>query len=293
MGKESILEKIKRRIVVLDGAMGSMLIDQGLPAGTPPEYWNVSNPEKVQKVHKDYFDAGSDAVLTNTFGGSRLKLAAHKHGSSVEKYNRKAVELAKEICPDDCYVAGDIGPSGAFLPPVGTITIEEFEENYLEQTKILAEADVDFFFIETMVDIKEAEAAVKAAKKVSNKPVFASITYQKTKRGYFTIMGNSVEQCVEILQKAGADVIGANCTIGSDEMIDLIPQLKKVSKVPICAKPNAGRPQLIDGKTVYPTTPNDFAQDILQMVEKQVNVIGGCCGSNPAYIRKIAQLVMR
>lgn len=293
MGKVNILEKIKKRIVVLDGAMGSLLIEQGLPVGTPPEYWNCSNPEKVQKAHKDYFEAGSDVVLTNTFGASKLKLTAHKHGENVEEYNLRAVEIAKAICPEDCYVAGDIGPSGAFLPPVGNITIDEFRENYLEQAKILADAGVDFFFIETMVDLLEAEAAVKAVKKVSNKPIFASMTYQKTKRGYFTIMGNSVEQCADVLQKAGVDVIGANCTISSNEMIDLVSQLKIYSKVPICAKPNAGKPQFSNGKTVYPTTQNEFIQDILQMVEKQVNVVGGCCGSNPAFIKKIAHLVKR
>ncbi|MFW9851550.1 MAG: homocysteine S-methyltransferase family protein [Candidatus Thorarchaeota archaeon] len=291
--KKSILDLIEERVILLDGAMGSLLIDQGLPPGTPPDMWNVSNPEIIKKVHQDYFNAGSDVVLTNTFGSSRLKLMAHKHGSSIEDYNSKAVENARKVCPENGYVAADIGPSGVFLPPVGNGTIKGFEENFLEQAKILAEAGVDLFFIETMVDLKEAEAAVKAVKQVSKKPVFASITYQKTKRGYFTIMGNSVEECVNSLQDLGVDAIGANCTISSDEMVDLISKIKQFTDLPIIAKPNAGKPQLVEGKTVYQTTAIDFAKDINQMVKNGARIVGGCCGSNPEFIKEINQLIKR
>ena len=284
---------IEERVVLLDGAMGSLLIDQGLPPGTPPDIWNVSNPKKVQDVHKGYFDAGSDVVLTNTFGSSGLKLMAHKHGSSIEDYNKKAVENAREVCPYEGYIAGDIGPSGVFLPPVGHGTIEGFEENFLEQAEILVNAGVDLFFIETMVDLKEAEAAVKAVKQISKVPIFASISYQKTKKGYFTIMGNSVEECVSSLQYLGIDAVGANCTISSNEMIDLILEIKQYTDLPIIAKPNAGKPQLVEGKTVYQTTPVDFAKDIKQMVENGAKIVGGCCGSNPEFIEKINYLVKR
>ncbi len=271
--------------------MGSILIDQGLEPGTPPEKWNVSHPEKIQKIHLNYFNAGSDAVLTNTFGGSRMKLTAHKHGQSIEKYNQKAVELAREICPENCFIAGDIGPSGAFLPPVGTASVSDFEENFLEQAGYLADADIDFFFIETMVDLKEAEAAVKATRSISKIPIFASITFQKTKRGYFTIMGDTVSNCVKNLEKAGANVIGANCTISSDEMIDLIPLISQETILPILAKPNAGKPQLENGKTVYLTEPKPFAQDIEQIIKNGARVVGGCCGSNPEFIKEIAKQV--
>ncbi len=268
-------------------------MDQGLPPGTPPEMWNVSNPEKVQRVHKGYFDAGSDVVLTNTFGGSGLKLMAYKHGSSIEDYNKKAVEIARQVCPEEGYIAGDIGPSGFFLPPVGNGTIEEFEENFIEQAEILVEAGVDLFFIETMVDLKEAEAAVKAVKEVSKVPIFTSISYQKTKRGYFTIMGNSVEECTTSLQDLGADAIGANCTISSDEMVDLISEIKQYTSLPVIAKPNAGKPELIKGKTVYQATPDDFAKDIKQMVKNGARIVGGCCGTNSEFIEKIDQLIKR
>jgi 5-methyltetrahydrofolate--homocysteine methyltransferase len=289
--KKPILDLIQEHVVILDGAMGSLLIDQGLPPGTPPEIWNVKKPEQIEKIHQEYFQAGSDVVLTNTFGGSSLKLSASKHGNSIEEYNQKAVEIAKKSCPGNGYVAGDIGPSGAFLPPVGNATIIDFESNYLEQTKILAEAGVDFLFIETMVDLKEACAAVKAAKQVSNLPVFACMTYKKTKRGFFTIMGNSVDQCIDSLEKLGVDAIGANCTIGSDDMIELIQQINNLTDLPIIAKPNAGIPQLINGQTVYPTTPKEFAKDISRIVKNNVKVVGGCCGTNPDYIKKITQKI--
>ena len=279
--------------MVLDGAMGSMLIDQGLEPGTPPESWNVTHPDKIKNVHKKYFEAGSDVVLTNTFGGSRLKLSKHSHGTHTEKYNRKAVQIAKEVCPKDGYVAGDIGPSGQFLPPVGTATIEDFEQNFLEQAKNLEDSGVDLFFIETMVDVKEAEAAVKAVRKTSTKPIFASMTYKKTKRGFFTIMGNTIEQCISVLTEASADVIGANCTISSDEMIDLIPLIFNSTDLNIIAKPNAGKPQLIEGETVYLSNPTEFANDISQMIQHGAKVVGGCCGSNPAFIKEITKQVKR
>ena len=273
--------------------MGSRLIDLGLQPGTPPESWNITHPEKIKQIHLEYFSAGSDIVLTNTFGGSRLKLEAHGHGDKVKEYNTRAVELAKEICPPNSYIAGDVGPSGKFLPPVGSITEQEFLENFIEQTTILAEADVDLFFIETMVDLKEAEIAVKAAKRVSNIPIFASITYKKTKRGFFTIMGDSIEQCSEVLKEAGADAIGANCTISSEDMIDLIPLIANSTDLPIIAKPNAGQPQLVEGRTIYMSIPAEFTHDIQQMIKNGAKIVGGCCGSNPEFINEMSNQIKR
>ncbi|MHA1126073.1 MAG: homocysteine S-methyltransferase family protein [Candidatus Heimdallarchaeota archaeon] len=291
MGASSILELIKKRIVVLDGAMGSTLIAAGLKGGIPPESWNVEKPETIKKIHSDYFAAGSDVVLTNTFGGTRIKLEALKHGDKVEEYNIAAVENAREVCPENGFVAGDIGPTGKFLPPVGKVTIDDFYENFLEQAKILSKNKVDLFCIETMSDIKEAVSAVKAVRKASNLPIIASITFQKTKRGYFTIMGNTVEDSMTALVSAGADVVGANCTIGSDDMIDLVPLLKSATETPICVKPNAGKPELISGETIYSTTSEQFTQDILQMIEKEANVVGGCCGTDPKFIKTLTTAI--
>ena len=286
---KTILELLKDRVVVLDGAMGSQLIAAGLQPRTPSENWNVTNPEIVKRIQASYFEAGSDAILTNTFGGTRIKLDAVNHGNQIEDYNMKAVEIARSICPDGKFIAGDIGPTGHFLPPVGTATIDTFNENFLEQASILAENGVDFFFIETMIDLKEAEAAVKAAKKVSNIPIFASVTYKRTKRGFFTEMGNSIEECAQVLEKAGTDVIGTNCTIGSDDMIELVKQLRMATQLPISAKPNAGVPELIGGETIYPTTSKEFAEDIYQITKENANVVGGCCGTDPNYIQAIVE----
>ncbi len=291
MSKKPILDLIKERILILDGAMGSLLLAQGFPTGTPLEIWNIDHPDKIKKIHKDYFKAGSDVVFTNTFGGSALKLSAYKHGSSIEDYNEKAAEIALEVCPEYGYVAGDIGPSGVFLPPVGSGTIEDFENNFSEQAQILAKTKIDFFVVETMIDIRESVAAVKSIKKASNLPVFASIAYQKKPRGYFTVMGDSVEKCVKELENAGADVIGANCSISSHEMIDLITQIKQHTDLPIMAKPNAGKPELVKGETVYTAKPEDFAKDILKMVEAGARAVGGCCGSTPEFIKEIKHLV--
>ncbi len=273
--------------------MGSRLIDLGLQPGIPPESWNTTHPEEIKKIHLEYYNAGSDIVLTNTFGGSRLKLEAHGHGDRVREYNTRAVEIAKNVCPPNAYIAGDIGPSGKFLPPVGSITEQELIENFTEQATILAEANVDLFFIETMVDLKEAEIAVNAAKKAVDIPVFASMTYKKTKRGFFTIMGNSIEQCSEVLEKAGTDAIGANCTISSEEMIDLIPLIANSTDLPIIAKPNAGQPQLVEGKTIYLSKPAEFTQDIQQMIKNGATIVGGCCGSNPKFISEISKKIKR
>ena len=289
--KRTILDLIAKRVVLLDGAMGSELIARGLSAGTPSENWNVTNPEKVADIHKNYYSAGADAVITNTFGGTYAKLAALKHEKHIEEYNIKAVEIARSVCPEGKFVGGDIGPTGLFLPPVGKATIDDFSDNFTQQVKILNEQEVDFFFIETMLDINEAVAAVTAAKKAAGIPIFASITYQKTKRGYFTVMGNTVEECVSKLEVAGANVIGANCTITSEEMIDLITAIRKNTARPVSAKPNAGKPELRNGETFYPTSPEDFARDIQQIIEAKANVVGGCCGTNPQFIEKIANIL--
>ncbi len=289
--KPSILDLIKDRIVILDGAMGSMLIDEGLPAGCPSEKWNIEHPEIIQKIQKSYFDAGSDAVLTNTFGGSRMKLSALKHGDKVEEYNIAAVDNARNVCPEDKFIAGDIGPSGVFFPPVGFAKEEDLFENFYEQAKILAKNRIDFFFIETMMDLKEAEIAVKAARKASNLPIIASITYQKTKRGFFTVMGNSVTDCSSRLIEAGANIIGANCTITSEEMVELVPILKQETSLPISVKPNAGKPELRGAKTYYPTTPEDFAVDIMKMIQEGASIVGGCCGTDQEFIKKIVEKI--
>ncbi len=285
--KESILKLAKKRVVLFDGGMGSTLVSLGLSEGECPESWNLNHPEVIRDIHRKYLEDGADVIETNTFGANRLRLASFGYDNQVEKINACAVEIAKKVCPEDKFVAGDIGPSGGFLKPVGKVSIEELEESFLEQAKALAFGQIDFFSIETMYDLREALVAIKAIKKVSDLPIFVSMTFDKKTKGYFTIMGNTISECASELKKAGADVIGANCTLGSEEMIRLVEELRKNTDLPIIAQPNAGKPEFIQNKLTYPQDPESFAEDMMKIIKAGANFVGGCCGTTPEFIREI------
>jgi len=287
MNKESILNLAKKRVVVFDGGMGSTVVSLGLPEGECPESWNLNHSEVIENIHQKYLEVGADVTETNTFGASRLRLASFGYEDQVEKINVRAVEIAKKVCPEEKFVAGDIGPCGGFLKPVGKFSLEELEESFLEQAKALTQAKVDFFSIETMYDLREALAVIKAVKTVSDLPIFASMTFDKKPKGYSTMMGNTISECATELKKAGADVIGANCTLGSEGMIGLAEELRKSTDLPIIIQPNAGKPELVQGKLVYPQDVRGFAEDIKIMVEAGANFVGGCCGTTPEFIREI------
>jgi methionine synthase I (cobalamin-dependent) len=285
--KKSILELAKKRVVLFDGGMGSTLVSLGLLEGECPESWNLTRPDVIRDIHRKYFEAGADVIETNTFGANRLRLASFGYDNQVEEINARAVEIAKNVCPEDKFVAGDIGPCGGFFKPVGKVSIEELEESFLEQAKALSQAGVDLFFIETMYDLREVISAINTIKKVSDLPIFVSMTFDKKPRGYFTIMGNTISECASELKKAGADVIGANCTLGSEEMIGLIEELRKNTGLPIVAQPNAGKPEFIQNKLTYPKDPKSFAKDMMKIVKAGANFVGGCCGTTPEFIREI------
>jgi 5-methyltetrahydrofolate--homocysteine methyltransferase len=289
--KKSILEILKDRRVLFDGAVGTMLMDKGLPMGEPPEKWNLEHPEIVKQVHSAYFEAGSDVVQTNTFGGNRAKLSTKELDKDVRKINQVAAKLASEVAPKDKYVAGDIGPTGKFIKPLGDMTLDELAEVFAEQAAALAEGGADLISIETMYDLREAVAALKAAKKVTNLPVFAAITFNKGPNGFFTIMGNEVSTSMKVLEDEGADVVGSNCTLGSSDMLELAKLMRKGTNLPIIVQPNAGQPILKEGKTVYEQKPEDFAKDMRKMLELGCNVVGGCCGTNPAFIKAMSGVV--
>jgi methionine synthase I (cobalamin-dependent) len=285
--KKSILELAKKRVVLFDGGMGSTIVSLGLPEGECPESWNLTHSEVIREIHRKYLEAGSDVIETNTFGANRLRLASFGYDAQVEEINARAVEIAKEVCPEDKFVAGNIGPCGGFLKPVGKFSIEELEESFLEQVKALAFAQVDFFSIETMYDLREALAVVRAVKRVSDLPIFVSMTFDKKPKGYFTMMGNTLSEFAREAKKAGADVIGANCTLGSDGMIGLVEELRKNTDLPIIAQPNAGKPELIQKRLTYPQNPKSFAEDTIKIVKMGANFVGGCCGTTPEFISEI------
>jgi len=290
--KKSILNLVKERIILFDGANGSQLIKLGLPKGTCPEFWNLEKPEIIKNIHRGYFDAGSDAVLTNTFGGNKLKLSQYGLEERAFEINLKGAQLACEVRPENKYVGGDIGPTGKFLEPYGPYKTEEFEEIFYEQTAALIRGGVDFIMIETMYDLKEAICALRGAKKAGNLPVFVSLTFNKTKKGFFTLMGNTVEETIEKLEKEGADGVGANCTLNSKEMIPLVEKIRKCTDLPVIIQANAGQP-IIDGEgnINYEQTIEDYVKYIPEIIKKGANIIGGCCGTDPHYIEKISQII--
>lgn len=290
--EKTIMKLIKERVVLLDGGMGTELMKYGLGQGQCPELWNIDKREIVKKIHHSYYEAGSDAVLTNSFGGSAIKLSSFGLEGKCFKLNYEAAVLANEVKPKDKFLAGSIGPTGKFLKPQGEFTEKEFEEAFEEQARGLTEGKVDFLLIETQYDLREALCALRGAKRISNLPIFVTMTFNKSPRGYFNLMGNSVSQCVKELEDQGVPVLGTNCTLKSDEMADLIGIMRKATRLPLIAQANAGQPEMgADGKVTYAQDVEDYVRYIPQMIDNGVNVIGGCCGTNPEYIRRMAEVL--
>ncbi len=241
-----------------------------------------------------YYDAGSDVVLTNSFGGSKIKLASHGLEDKCHDLNYAAAQLATEAKPEGRFVAGSMGPTGKFLKPHGEYTEEEFEEAYGVQAKALTEGGVDFLLIETQYDLKEALCALRGSRKSSPLPVFVTMTFNRNPKGYFTIMGNSVAQCVEELESQKVPAIGANCTLNSADMVDLLKIMREATPLPLIAQANAGQPSLSsDGKVTYSQEVDDYVKYIPQMIRNGANFIGGCCGTDPDYIKRIAEIIKK
>lgn len=288
----SFLELVKNRVVLLDGGMGTELIRYGFDQGECPESWNVEKPEIVKKIHQSYYDSGSDVVLTNSFGGSKIKLASHALKEKCYDLNYAAASLANEVKPLGKFVAGSMGPTGKFLKPQGEFTEEEFEDAYAIQAKALTEGRVDFLLIETQYDLKEALCALRAARRSSNLPVFVTMTFNRNPRGFFTFMGNSASQCIEELEDKDVPAVGTNCTLNSKDMVDLIKIMRDNTSLPLIAQANAGQPVLLsDGNVTYSQNVDDYVSFIPQMIKNGANIIGGCCGTNPDYIKRMAQII--
>jgi 5-methyltetrahydrofolate--homocysteine methyltransferase len=285
----AILELAKKRTVIFDGAMGTMLMAAGLKAGETPELWNIEKPSLVTGIHRKYYEAGSDVVHTNTFGGNAIKLADRGLSDRMEAINREGVKLAREACPAGKFVAGDVGPTGKLIKPLGDLVLEEAEEAFFRQAQALIKGGVDLISIETMFSLEEALAALRAAKRLGEAPVIAALTFNRTKKGFFTMMGEGVNQAVSAFEKAGADVIATNCSLGSRDMIDLTKELRAATKKPILIQPNAGKPVTQKGVTSYLQTPVEFAQDGKELRNSGADMIGGCCGTNPEFIRALAE----
>jgi len=284
--KPTITTSMKTRTLLLDGGMGTALMARGLAGGQLPELWNLERPDVVREVHAAYVAAGSDVVQTNTFGGNDAILSTHGLAARMEEINAAAVRLATEATAEHPgrYVAGNIGPSGGFLPPVGDADPDALEEMFSRQAAALASAGADYISIETMSDLREALCALRAARQATRLPVTVCLTYQKTKRGFFTLMGTPPGDAARALADAGADAIGANCSIASDLMIELCPTLAGASGLPVIVKPNAGMPELDGDQAIYRQEPEAFARDVAPMAWAGAAAVGGCCGTDERFI---------
>ncbi|MCF7791540.1 MAG: homocysteine S-methyltransferase family protein [Victivallales bacterium] len=278
------------KIFVFDGAMGTQLDSKG--AGSEKNV-NIKYPEKVKAVHEEYINSGSDIIITNTFINNRIYMESHKINFDVTQLNLKGVAIAKEAAADkNVLVAGDMGPTGQMIEPIGLYTKEQVTENYKEQAQLLEQGGVDFFIIETMMDLNESICALKACKAVSKLPVLASITFSNLVNGGMTMMGNSAEECAKKLTDNGADVLGSNCgDLDPFEMAELIKTYKKYSELPFLAQPNAGKPKLVNGKTVFNMPVEKYVDGIKKCLEAGAGLVGGCCGTSPEYIRAVSDLV--
>jgi methionine synthase I (cobalamin-dependent) len=290
-------KRIKQELFLLDGAMGTELIARGLEGGTCNEYLNVTSPDIVAGIHRAYLQAGSDAILTNTFGANKFVLARHGFGDEVAKINKAGVEIACQAAGREKYVLGDIGPSGDFLEPLGSLKPNELKAAFVQQAKALLDGGVDGFIIETMTALDEMTIAIEAVKSVGgNLPVFASMAFDRVGGGFRTMMGVDVEAAISKMVSLGVDAVGFNCgTATLDEYVELaekfvsaIRALKK-TRVTILAEPNAGRPALVEGRAVYKVSSEDFAAMAEKIYSAGVTIIGGCCGTGPEHIAAVSR----
>ncbi len=286
-----IIELLELRIVLGDGAMGTMLQLSGLDMGECPEVWNLDHPEIVEGIHRQYRDAGCDFVTANTFGANPIKLARSGLETKLEDVVKRGVDLARRAGGETCMVAGSIGPTGVLLEPYGDTPAEKVEAAFRAAAQALDEAGVDFLLVETMTDINEARLAIAAAGEVSSRPLAASMAFARGAKGYRTVMGTSPEEAARGLVEAGADIVGTNCVGGIAEATGIMKVMAPASTVPLLAQPNAGLPEVGRDGVVYPETPDSMADGLEALLGTGVRVVGGCCGTTPAHIAKMAALM--
>ncbi len=282
---KDIVSISKKRLVILDGGMGTELQRLGMPEGVAPENWCLKNKDKLAAVHREYKKAGADIIYTATFGANRLKLS-NSTSASIKKINKELALVAREAAGKNTLVAGDIGPTGKLVEPFGKLSFEKAVAVFKEQVKGLLAGGVDLFVIETMIDIQEARAALLAVKELTNKFTIASMTFEKSG---FTLGGTTPLAALITLQGLGADCFGCNCSTGPESMVEIIRKIKLYAKVPLLAKPNAGLPKLKKGKTFFDMNSARFAALLPDFIKAGVNFLGGCCGTTPAHIKALSK----
>ena len=283
------LERLAKGVMVSDGAMGTMIYNKGVYINRCFEALNVQQASLIQEVHAAYREAGAEILETNTYGANRLKLLPHGLESELPNIIRRGVELAREAAKDQAYVAGSIGPLGKGLAPFGKLTLKEARELFREQAEAMLDAGVDLIAIETIANLEEMKVALEAVKECGEIPVIAQMTLAEQSA---TAHGVAPEKLMLELTAAGADVVGLNCSIGPRETLDALIRMRKEADTPLCAQPNAGMPQLVEGRSIYLSTPEYMAEYARRMIRHAgVNILGGCCGTTPAHIRAIKSAV--
>jgi len=275
----------RERVILLDGAIGTLLQAEGLAPGEAPDGFNVFHPDAVRTAHEAYVAAGARIILTNTFGATKTRLAPYRLASRADEINRVAVALAREAAGESAWVAGDIGPLGDYPEPLGSLPFDDAYGEFYHQARALAGAGVDLVVVETMSDLREAKAAVAAARAAFDGPVIALMTFEEGGR---TVTGTPPEVAAVTLVAAGADAVGANCSVGARELVPIVRAMAAEVDVPICAEPNAGLPRIVGGKTVFKQTPAQFASWARKLVAAGASVVGGCCGTTPQHISAAA-----
>lgn len=286
-----LFELVELRPVLGDGAMGTMLQQHGLDTGDCPEAWNIDRPSVVEEIHRAYSQAGCDFVETNTFGASTIKLGRYGLDGKIGPIIRGAIELARKGAGEACMIAGSVGPTGVLLEPYGDYSREQVEDAFRMTAQLMESAGIDFFIVETMIDINEALLAISAAKDVSSKPILATTVFSEGAKGYRTMMGISPQDAASALAEAGADFVGTNCCNGAEEALEIMSAMAEATPLAVVAQPNAGLPRIEDGKPVYPETPDDMAAGMERLLAGGMRIVGGCCGTTPTHIKAMGAMI--
>ncbi|MEJ2720090.1 MAG: homocysteine S-methyltransferase family protein [bacterium] len=300
----NIIERFRGGRILFDGGLGTMLIARGLQPGMPPEEWNRTHPVDVRRVHTEYLEAGAEVIETNTFGGTPARMRSFGLGGAAE-LNNSAVRLANDAIDEfnrtrprrgdtaqtngPRFAALSIGPTGKMMPPVGEATEDEITAEFRAQFEGLDDT-VDLVLIETIFDLREGFLALAAAKRTLDVPVAVTLTFNKNPRGFYTVMGNEAGGAMKELAREGSDIVGANCTLTSVEMVELARTLRESTDLPLLCQPNAGQPNIRGGVPVYDQTPREFADDVMKIFDLGINAVGGCCGTTPDFIREVSRL---
>jgi 5-methyltetrahydrofolate--homocysteine methyltransferase len=290
-----LIEALQSRVLLSDGAMGTQLQMAGLESGHCGEAWNLDHPDRILKIQRGYAQAGSDCVLTNTFGASRIMLNRHGEGDRTTEINRAAVAIAREALNGNGFVFGDIGPFGGLMEPYGDIARKDVELAFHEQARALTEAGVDAIIIETQTALEELEIAIAAAREAGAPVVIGSVAFDKMLdyEDVRTMMGVSPERAAEFMTEQGCDILALNCGTGIDmkRASDIIRRYRAISGLPTMAQPNAGQPVLENMQVLYKETPEQMAEGFPALLAAGARIIGGCCGSTPDHIRRFRQLL--